>query len=289
MSCTYNLLTETSFDGIYQTFVEAFSDYAIDLSYMTRESLFNRFIKNGIDFSCSVGAFDDNKLIGYMLVGLDNWNNEPAAFLIGTGIIRPYRGQGIATDMFNIVIPELRSRGIRRFLLEVLQQNEQAIRAYKKVGFSINRSFDCFHLKTGNIRLDEDVPDAISFRILGKDDMSQFTDSLDRLPSWENSFSSIRRIPDKLCIFGAEYNGDLAGLLVYYPGLSWITGLAVKKNYRHKRIAVALIKYLLQKIQDKTPLIRIVNIDTTDKGMISFLDSMGFKCYVSQYEMELVL
>ena len=35
--------------------------------------------------------------------------------------------------------------------------------------------------------------------------------------------------------------------------------------------------------------VRILNIDHRDHGMLAFLERIGFRVYVSQYEMELIL
>jgi hypothetical protein len=62
-------LTEKSIPELYQTFIEAFSDYAIDMNYMSAESLLNRALKNGIDFELSVGAYDNGQMVGFTMIG----------------------------------------------------------------------------------------------------------------------------------------------------------------------------------------------------------------------------
>lgn len=53
----YMFLCRNSFSDVYQTFVEAFSNYAVDMSYMKEENFFNRDMKNRIDFETSVGIY----------------------------------------------------------------------------------------------------------------------------------------------------------------------------------------------------------------------------------------
>nr|NQU93471.1 GNAT family N-acetyltransferase [Bacteroidota bacterium] len=148
----FRKFTTDSYPVIHKTFHEAFSDYGVDMSYMTKEVIRNRSLKNGIDYDLSVGAWDGDHLIGFTLVGADIWNKEPAAFDIMTGIIKPFRGKGIANAMFDQILPVAREKGIKNFVLEVLQGNESAINAYKKSGFKIRRSFNCYSGNPDKIR-----------------------------------------------------------------------------------------------------------------------------------------
>jgi len=147
MKYDYRFLTEGDFPDIYRTFLEAFSDYAIDASYMTERKMLKRAKKNGVDFASSIGLYADGVMAGFTLVGLDEWLGIPSAFDIVTGIVKPHRGKGIASEMFNRVVPKVREKGVRKFLLEVLQVNDAAIKAYRKAGFEIVRAYDCYDLK----------------------------------------------------------------------------------------------------------------------------------------------
>ena len=56
----------------------------------------NRLAKNAYDPACSAGAFDDGRLVGFMLHGVADWRGERIAFDAATGILPQYRGQGLA-------------------------------------------------------------------------------------------------------------------------------------------------------------------------------------------------
>lgn len=157
MNVTYKNLVNVSFEELHKTFVDAFSDYAVDVSYMTHYVMENRAIKNGYDPESSVGAFNDSKLVGFTLVGIDNHYETPSAFDIMTGLVKDYRGKGIASQMFDFIIPSLKEKKIKQFYLEVLQENNAAIRAYQKAGFKINRSLDCFTLDIKKLKITEQL------------------------------------------------------------------------------------------------------------------------------------
>jgi len=47
MTIHYEYLSERAASDLFRTFVEAFSDYAVDMSYISEENFLNRSIKNG--------------------------------------------------------------------------------------------------------------------------------------------------------------------------------------------------------------------------------------------------
>ena len=178
---------------------------------------------------------------------------------------------------------------MERFILEVLKENTPAIRAYQKAGFQVTRELDSFELIIENTNLDLTTDDPVEFYTVSKDDLPSYQAFLDWQPSWENSLSSIRRIPNEVTLIGANYQGSNAGILVYYPMLNWILCLAVKQAFRRKKIASHLLAYLIHSIGEEVQKVRLVNVDHNDQGMIQFLQDVGFDYTFDQYEMDLVL
>ncbi len=289
MSLGYRFLDRASFPAVYRAFVRAFSDYALDMTYMTEQRMFNRAVKNGIDFESSVGAHSAEGMVGFTLIGFDEWKGAPAAFDIGTGIIDRYRGMGVAQAMFDFALPRLREKGAERFVLEVLQENESAIRAYEKAGFETVREFDCFRLGLDGVTLPAREQGDVEIRSVDRDCLSEYIDELDWPPSWENSFASIQRIPDQVLVYEATRGGRPAGLLVYYPGLSWIMTVVVKRSERRQRIGRRLVTHLIECVRERESDVRVVNVLRDDQGTQRLLAGLGFRRYVSQYEMELQL
>ncbi len=281
----FKTLESVPFEQIYQASAEAFADYIADVSYMTEDVLRKRAAKNGIDLSLSVGAFDDEKLVAFTLVGVDLWQEELSAFDIMTGIIKPYRGQGIARKMFDFALPEIRQRGIRNFVLEAIQENEPAVKAYQKSGFEICRNFECFVAKTENLRLNESKAIFLNINEMDKDFLNQVSVFFDWRPSWENSISSLLRIPDKLLVLGAFVDENPVGILAYYPLIRWINLLAVHPDFRQKGVASALLCHFLLNLTPETKEIKAINVDSSDLSMQSLLAKTGFEKLLSQYEM----
>ena len=323
MPISYRFLRPENFPEVHHTFVGAFADYAVDMSYLSEGRLLNRAIKNGVDFESSVGAYDGGEMVGFTLVGLDHRRCIFSAFDIATGVVPSHQGRGIARQMLSQVLPHLQGAGVERFILEVIQENEPAIRAYQATGFEILRELDCYELS-----LDEEARAATGRRLAGggiastvtargslisyppasplpevpmrakicevsRDLLPQLEEALDWQPSWENSISSILRIPDEVVVRAASAREGapdrLAGAGVYYPALNWILCLVVRPSCRRQGLGTVLMRDLIEHISVDVPSVRILNIDRRDDGMNAFLAGIGFKVYVSQYEMELVL
>jgi ribosomal protein S18 acetylase RimI-like enzyme len=289
MACQCSFLAENQFQQIAQTFDEAFADYYLKSTRKADEWLYDRAVKNAVEYDCSVGAFDGDRMVGFTLIGIDDWQGNPAAFDAGTGIVPDYRGRGLAQQMFDFAVPKLRERGVKKFLLEVLQVNEPAIKAYQKSGFKITRELDCLGLDRKSFRPDNTSSKALQIRSVPQAQVPTYCDFADWQPSWENSFAAVARIPDNVIINGAFLDDQPVGLLAYYPLLNWIMSLVVSKEYRRQGIATALLTHFIENFDSHHAQINLVNVDRSDHGMLSFLEKMGFKLYTSQYEMELDL
>ena len=68
-------------------------------------------------------------------------------WIAGVGVAVPHRGKGIGEALMLGAIDEARSRGLRDLWLEVLVQNEPAIRLYEKLGFETVRELEVWTLE----------------------------------------------------------------------------------------------------------------------------------------------
>lgn len=67
-------------------------------------------------------------------------------WIAGVGVGVPHRGSGVGRALMEGVIAEGRARGLGRIWLEVLVQNEPAIRLYEKLGFETVRDLEVWTL-----------------------------------------------------------------------------------------------------------------------------------------------
>lgn len=285
MNTTIKTLEGVDYETIHQAFHAAFSDYLVDISYMTLDVLTRRFKKNGYQPELSAGLFVGDKLKGFTIVGTGMFKGEAAAFDIMTGITSHYRGQGFAGQLFDSILGAIQDQAIPKFYLEVLQENRAAIKSYTKSGFTITRGLECYSLTIGKLhtaKLNQINLDVVK---INKKDIDQHVELMDWEPSWENHPESIQRIPDEVITLGIKLDKKIIGLCTYYPTLKWILMLAVARKFRRKGIGSALLEHILDNIPVYTREIKLLNVDDDDQGMNKFLLDSGFQRITSQYEM----
>lgn len=130
-------LADTDFDTLYEAFSQAFADYEVQINGAQLRRMLKR---RGFDARLSFAAFDGDRIAAFTLNGIGNYDGLPTAYDTGTGTLEAYRGQGLATRIFEHSIPYLKEAGIGRYLLEVLQHNTKAVSVYRKLGFDVTGS-----------------------------------------------------------------------------------------------------------------------------------------------------
>ena len=273
---------------IHAAFLEAFADYSMGPpAGLSEERLLLRMKKNAVNYDLSVGAYDGERLVGFTLIGVDSWGDDLVAYDAGTGIVPAFRGQGLATRMFDHALPTLRELGVGRFALEVLKTNEPAIRAYRKAGFEISRELRSFSADVTAIRA---VPTPLyEIHLI---DVTEFVDvaqEADWLPSFENRISAVRRLEGDVTLFGA-FDGQICiGVYAYSDPLRWFLSLIVRRSHRRRGVGQALLAHAVARMPDGVARIAALNVDGSDVGMQAFFARLGFAPLVDQHEMQRLL
>jgi predicted GNAT superfamily acetyltransferase len=98
----YRFLNDSDFNSLHNCFLEAFSDYSVNMQ-MTEEQYRARLVHNGVRLDSSVGAFEANEMIGFTINGIGTWQEKQTVYDAGTGVVPQYRGKGVAKDLFNFM------------------------------------------------------------------------------------------------------------------------------------------------------------------------------------------
>jgi ribosomal protein S18 acetylase RimI-like enzyme len=279
-------LAEDCFPRLYETFIEAFSDYVFPFA-LTEEQFKNHIILNGVDLTRTVGCVAGDRLVGFSLNGFGEWNGKPTVYDAGTGVIPSFRRQGISDEMFEMIIPEFRSQGIKQFLLEVITENHGAVKLYEKLGFKRVRELSL-------LQCDKPIADArpdgsnIQLKQLDAPDWNIFSKFWIGKPSWQNSKEAIDRSSDKKRIVAAYADGECAGYVIFSSNFGRIAQMAVGKEFSRRGIG----RRLAQAVQRSTVpgySIQVINADKVIPDVNAFFESLGFYERLSQYEMMLDL
>jgi ribosomal protein S18 acetylase RimI-like enzyme len=247
----FRSLANTGFDELYACHIEAFKDYPFQWS---SEALQKTIHRRGYDASLSFGAFHNDKLVAF------TWN--------GTGNS----------------IPFLKEAGIQQYILEVLEENEKAFSVYRKQGFGISRKFDCFRTNSNEWDLPAyELKEDVTLKEIDLSYQPQMEALIDFPLSWQNGFGALQRNPGDFVILGAFKNDDMVGYGITEPGSGDISQLAVAKNNRRKGIGSFFLGEL--KKLNKADIVKVINIESTQTGIIGFVTKNGIPKIVSQFEM----
>lgn len=274
----YRTLNNASIETLHEAFQNAFSDYQVEMN-LPIETFKQMLQRRGYAPEISIGAFKDDRLVGFVLNGLRNLNGKTTVYDIGTGVIIDYRRQGVTSNMLLNVKEVLKQNQIEQYLLEVIQSNTSALQLYKKEGFKIRRNFSCFKIDK------KSYAPVKNHKVEHTDQMAweQLREFWDFEPSWQNSIDSVNAVSKEFLYSIVHYDNTIAGYGIINKKTGDIPQIAVKKVYRGKGIGRSIVTDLIENTESQK--INALNVDDESKCMKDFLIKLGFEPTVSQYEM----
>lgn len=278
-------LDDVNIKQLHETFVDAFSDYQVKMD-MPLSKFVNMLERRGYVPSASMGAFDDDRLVGFILNGFRDWNGKPTEYDAGTAVIPTYRRQGITSKMFVIAKQLLADMGAAQYLLEVIQTNESAVRLYQKQGFNITREFDCYRFDKNKVQ-PTSTYHVSHLDMIDDSHWKHFAELWDFEPSWQNSIDSINAVQDSFICSTVSIDDTIVGYGVVDKKSGDVAQIAVDKKHRGKGIGKSIVTDLLNSTDaDK---LGVLNADSECTSLKTFLLHFGFELYIGQYEMLLDL
>ncbi|MHA1746297.1 MAG: GNAT family N-acetyltransferase [Promethearchaeota archaeon] len=265
----------------------AFSEYEVPME-LSLAVFQHSNQRRGVKYELSMGAFNNGKLIGFILNGIGRWNGLLTAYDCGTGVIQEFQGQKVASALLQQVTSMLLAHNINRYLLEVIKTNTAAFQLYSKKGFQIIRSFECMVVEKKKIHLNLPEPGVIpypySIKEIMNPDWAVLQSFWDFPPSWQNSIDSITRTQTSFTILVLYHKKQPIGYGVVEPRSGGITQLAIHPDYRRQKLGSFLLLQLCEKCP-APPKMLIINIDTRITNLLKWCESVGFQSFTTQYEM----
>lgn len=278
---SYKTLENIELEVIYNTFVEAFSDYQVkfDISFDNFQIMMKR---RGLNLDFSMGTFKDGKMVGFILNGVREWNGKTTIYDVGTGVVLEHRKKGVTGAMFKKLLEVCRDKKIEQYLLEVLQENSGAVNLYKGNGFQITREFDCYFLNKFNRSFNKNITlerlDSFSEEI-----WRELKKYWNYNPSWQNSIDSIKDNFNNFIYIVAKSGDKIVGYGIIEKTTGDIPQIAVSQQYRRQGIGKAIVNMLINSLDIER--FKILNVDSRDLEMGKFLLSIGGEKYTKQFEM----
>ncbi len=267
-------LAQTPLIDLIECLLEAFSDYFVkmpsDLVYWE-----DRLKGARVDYSLSYGMFNEDRLVGFIINGVDHHHGQLTAFNTGTGVLPEFRSGRVVDRLYQHALPHFQERGIKKCLLEVIQKNERAIRVYERIGFSKKREVKCF---MGRINASARTP------VLQKipfEEICALNYPDDELYSWDNSRSAIEASGDVYTSWLVRDEMDRqVGYFTINIEIGYVARIyAEKEQYELVLNGIALL----------CRSVRLNNLDVTRSSLLAALEEAGLQNHVDQYEMEMPL
>jgi len=274
-------LEGTSSKALVNAFNASFADYFTPFQ-LSKEQLISKMAADKTDLSLSVGAFDNEKLSGFILHGFDVVDNLKVVYNGGTGVIPEQRGAGLTKKMYQYVLPILKSQKVNIVQLEVITGNIQAIRSYENSGFKTERKVLCYKGEAEVTNANK----AIEIKKLQGYDWDLMKSFWGFQPTWQNSNNVLDRIKGNTVALGAYLNNRMVGYAIFDPNNKRIHQIAIGPNFRRKKIGSAMIGEIINTCGNS---LSIINVDERSKSIHGFLKSLGFENFLDQYEMQLQL
>ena len=280
MSIEIKSLAGVSIAELTATFNEAFEGYFVSINF-TEAYKQIRLQRARVDLSASVGAFADGRLVAFILSGIDEWQGLPTAYNAGTGVIQNYRRQSLVRRMYDFLLPLYRERGLRQCTLEVIQENEYAIRAYRGVGMEIVRELLSF---SGKLSAEEPLPEGFRWQQLDRPNWEAYRRLHAFEYSWDHNRSGTERsLPEYQC-FELREGSTLAGFCILKPA----DGTIIQAGVREQDWAQTG-RLLFSALAKEAPSVRWINIDSRATELLTCLRELGFTPLINQYEMHMLL
>ncbi|SDL79538.1 Acetyltransferase (GNAT) family protein [Salinimicrobium catena] len=267
-------LAATGTADIVECLLSAFSNYFVQLPsevYYWED----RFKAARVDLTLSFGMFDEDKLVGFIINGIDHHNGKLTAFNSGTGVLPAYRGKAVVDQLYEHAIPLFKERGVEKCMLEVIQENERALKVYKRIGFDISRSLTAWKGSLENDNSRYDLKEVNFQEILDKGLYRS------ELYSWDNMAEAVLLSEaNKKSYLVSDKNGELKGYFTIGANGMVAQVFAVEKKHHSE---------VVKSIAGVSPEVRFGNIPLERQKLIGSLQKLGFENTVNQYEMEYLL
>ncbi|MGB3617188.1 MAG: GNAT family N-acetyltransferase [Catalinimonas sp.] len=283
---SFRLLEPSDLPDLHAVYNIAFAAHAVTTP-LDAEQFEQKMQNDGVDLAYSVGAFDQRRLVAFIMHAPGFWNQHFTVYNAATGVHPDYRGQRLTRRMYEFLQPALQITDVRQCLLEVARENEPAWESYQQVGFRISRSFHCYQTA---LPATWDVADLDVYvqpaPILAAELRTQAA-WLDRQPSWQNSLDAILRSPRDKLHFQAWREDTCVGYLIAQKATGHILQFGVHPDHRRRGVARALFARIARTAY--APRLTVLNIDRDRTGIHNFLVDLGFAPLYAQHELLLTL
>lgn len=272
-------LCNTSITKIHEAFIDAFSEYEVKID-MPIEKLKEMLLTRDYNPSLSIGYFEEDQLLGFILVGYRKIDKKKYCYDIATGVIKECQNMHIGDILLKELKKSIETNNIDQFQLEVLEHNIAARKLYENNGFSITRKLRCYEKELGN---------TITNRILYTVSCDNKTlSSIDEIeyasfrPTWQNSFRTYYKNISTYYLMSFHENNIIVGYGIIHKERGDILQIGIREDYRDRGLEEMFIQEIASRVGKNK--VRLLNIED-NSYMQNKLDENKYCNTINQYEM----
>jgi len=266
-------LSTSTFEEILACFLAAFDGYFVQMP--TDPAYYKaRWEAAKVDFDYSYGMYDEGQLVGFIIHAIERRDGVRIAFNTGTGVIPSHRGKRVTKTIYDHAFEELKAYSIDQFALEVIIENEKAIKAYESVGFQICKRYECF---SGSIQVADCGAIDLRQKPLSEIDWSALPNQ--NSYSWDFQKETIlRRDYD---FYEVWNEGKLESYFLYSPSTQYLGQFDVfhSESDAWTRLFCA--------IKSISATVKIVNVDDRQTDKLAAIQRFQIPPTINQFEMRL--
>jgi len=131
---TIKRLNEVSLLDFVNLVNEVFKDYKLPINWDVYTFKLDAR-ENSLSFEDSFVFYENGDPTGFIVVGI----RRNKARIDAMGVIREKRGTGLASRILEHAIENLKWKSVNTVILEVIEEDERAVRFYQKNGFKVQR------------------------------------------------------------------------------------------------------------------------------------------------------
>ena len=271
-------LKDVKMAALVKCFNLAFSDYFVKMP-TTIDFWEERWKAARVDYSLSFGMFDEKEIVGFIINGIDFKENTLTAFNTGTGVLPKYRGRKIVKKLYNFANPEFLKKGVKKCSLEVITENEKALKAYLSIGFKITNILKCY---SGTLKVTPSKDLTLVSVEFDKINWENLPNQ--EFYSWDNHRNALSILEKDYKCFEVFEQAKRIGYFIVNPqtgSLAQFDLLDEKKMSNWPKL-FAGIKIIV-------PEIKINNVDERQIEKINVIGKVGLNHVIDQYEMEFII
>jgi len=263
---------------IHEAFLQAFSQYPIPIKETLAE-FESRLLQ--VNFAPNLSAIitHNGQIVAFWLSGNDLFEGKNVAYNCGTGVVEAYRSMGLVNEMALFLNEIFKKNGIEQLLLEVLEDNFRAIRAYRSAGFLIAQKLHTYTLEP------QDIPPKKQDNFYGKfipqeAIAPQWLNAAVFRPSFQHAQNAFKRLKKPLLVFFDKQNQPSVALAFHNNKLFFA--------WQNQKISLADWGEIWHKSFELLEVQRItcLNISTKDTTFVKSILQIGAKYKLCQYEMK---